>query len=65
MTFVIRLTVAEDGRLTGVVTRVRTGEKERFDGADLLPAIIARMAREEAGTLERAMGPRSTGSGEK
>jgi hypothetical protein len=48
MTFVIRLTVREDGRLTGVVTRVRTGDKERFDGAESLPPIITRMAREEA-----------------
>jgi hypothetical protein len=43
MTFVIRLTVAEDGRLTGVVTRVTTGEKARFEGVEAIGPLIARM----------------------
>ena len=64
MTFVIRLTVAEDGRLTGVVTRVRTGEKERFQGAESLPPIIARMAAEEAGMPGVAPPPLARGGQE-
>lgn len=43
MTFIVRITRDEAGRLTGVVERVRTGEKARFDGLDGIAAAIARM----------------------
>jgi len=33
----------ESGRITGVVERVRTGEKERVDGLEAVSAAIARM----------------------
>jgi hypothetical protein len=42
-TFVVRLSRAGGGRLGGVVERVRTGEKVRFDGLDALGAVIAGM----------------------
>lgn len=42
-TFIVRLARAEAGQLTGVVERVRTGEKARFDGVEGIAAVIARM----------------------
>jgi hypothetical protein len=32
MTFIVRVSRDEAGRLAGVVERVRTGQKERFQG---------------------------------
>ena len=46
MTFVIRLSVDETGRITGIVERVKTGEKERVYGFDAISATIARMVGE-------------------
>jgi hypothetical protein len=48
MTFIVRLTVAEDGTVNGVVERPRTGEKERFEGTEALGGVIAVMARKAA-----------------
>ena len=48
MTFIVRLSVAEDGALTGVVERPKTGEKERFQGSEALGVTIAQMARRAA-----------------
>jgi hypothetical protein len=45
MTFIVRLTVAEDGTVHGVVERPRTGEKERFQSAETLGGLIAVMAK--------------------
>jgi hypothetical protein len=42
VTFIVRLSPVHGGRLTGVVERVRTGEKQRFDGLDSLGAVLAR-----------------------
>jgi hypothetical protein len=42
-TFVVRLSRAGGRRLGGVVERVRTGEKVRFDELDALGAVIAGM----------------------
>lgn len=47
-TFIVRLTRSDGGGLSGVVERVRTGEKERFDSAAALAELIARMAEREA-----------------
>jgi hypothetical protein len=44
ITFVVRVTVGASGRLSGIVERVRTGEKERFAGAEALGPLVARMA---------------------
>ena len=43
MTFVVRLACDEGGHVTGIVERVRTGEKERFEGVAAIAAVIARM----------------------
>ena len=50
MTFILRLCRDETGRLTGIVERVRTGEKERFHALETLAQIIGRMAANEANT---------------
>jgi hypothetical protein len=42
MTFIVRLSPARGDQLTGVIERVRTGEKHRFDGLDGLGAVLAR-----------------------
>jgi hypothetical protein len=47
MTFVVRLSRDAAGRVTGIVERVRTGEKERFEGLAALATVIARMAEAE------------------
>jgi hypothetical protein len=44
MTFIVRLSRDESGRLTGIVERVRTGEKERFEELAAIATLIARMA---------------------
>jgi hypothetical protein len=43
MTFIVRLDRDEAGRLTGIVERVRTGEKAQVHGIDEVGAAIARM----------------------
>jgi hypothetical protein len=51
VTFVVRLTRTEDGRASGVVERVKTGEKARFQDMKAIVAVIARMLsdRDETG----------------
>jgi hypothetical protein len=41
--FVVWITREAEGRLSGIVERVRTGEKHRFQGLDTLGALIDRM----------------------
>lgn len=48
MTFILRLSLDETGRVYGVVERVRNGEKERFYGVEEISAVIARMVGTEA-----------------
>ncbi len=48
MTFVVRVTVAADGDVNGVVERPKTGEKHRFQGAAALGAVVVQMARRAA-----------------
>jgi hypothetical protein len=43
MTFIVRLARDEAGRVAGIVERVRTGEKERFEGIAAIATLIARM----------------------
>ena len=43
VTFIVRIAREPDGRLGGTVERVRTGEKERFTGADGIGGMIERM----------------------
>ena len=47
LTFIVRLTLDDGGVLSGVVERVRTGEKRRFQGAEALGHLIAQMVRQE------------------
>ena len=43
MTFIVRLTRDECGRVSGIVERVRTGAKEQFHEVEALGVLIARM----------------------
>jgi hypothetical protein len=43
MTFVVRLSRDDAGHVSGIVERVRTGEKARFDALDALVEVIGRM----------------------
>jgi hypothetical protein len=52
MTFIVRLSRDERGRVSGIVERVRTGKKEQFHEVEALGVLIARMVEE----AERAGG---------
>lgn len=57
LTFVVRLILGDGGVLSGVVERVRSGEKQRFDGVQALAEIIAAMAERETKTaIEKQRG---------
>jgi hypothetical protein len=56
LTFIVRLTRDDRGGLSGVVERVRSGEKQRFDGVAALPDLIAAMVEREA-TMKRRQEP--------
>ena len=43
VTFVVRVRCNADGDVSGVVERVKTGSKQRFEGCDALGALVARM----------------------
>jgi hypothetical protein len=47
LTFIVRLTLGDGGALSGVVERVRSGEKQRFHGVVALAELIAAMAERE------------------
>ena len=47
LTFVVRVGRGADGRLHGVVERVMTGEKHRFEGSRAIGALIERMVSAE------------------
>ena len=49
-TFIVRLTLGDGGVLNGVVERVRSGEKQRFDSAAALAELITGMAERETTT---------------
>ena len=52
-TFIVRLTLGDRGALSGVVERVRTGEKQRFVSAAALVELIAEMADRDTQTLRQ------------
>lgn len=56
VTLIVRLSVDAAGRLTGVVERVRTGEKQRFHGVEALGPLVERMAKGDSVGLEDATG---------
>ena len=43
VTFIVRIARDASGRLGGTVERVRTGEKQRFTGADGVGGVIEQM----------------------
>ena len=43
VTFVVRVSCHPDGGVSGVVERVKTGSKRRFEGRDALAALVVRM----------------------
>jgi hypothetical protein len=49
VSFVVRLTRDQAGLVAGIVERVKTGEKVRFEGVDGVCRVIARMIGEECG----------------
>jgi hypothetical protein len=46
-TFVVRAVRLSDGRLAGVIERVRNGEKHRFDDAAAIGRLIEQMVDDE------------------
>ena len=48
VTFVVRAARGPDGRLTGIVERVRNGEKHRFQDQGAIGLLIERMVDQEA-----------------
>lgn len=47
MTFIVRVSIDPTGRVTAIVERVRTGEKERVLGITAISEAVARMLRDE------------------
>jgi hypothetical protein len=58
MTFIVRVSRNESGRIAGVMERVRTGEKERVDGLGAITVAIARMLGADPNCNEGAGLPR-------
>lgn len=52
VTFVVRAARDPRGRLAGVIERVRTGEKRRFDDPDAIGRLIERMVDDDSRRLE-------------
>lgn len=44
LSFIVRVSWGQAGRVTGTVERVLTGEKRRFTGIETLPALITQMS---------------------
>jgi len=58
VTFIVRLTIEDGGVLSGVVERVRSGEKQRFQSLAALAEVIAAMAERETRTRRQTERPR-------
>ena len=63
LTFIVRLTEAEPGRLTGIVERARTGEKHRFDRLEALGELIVEMSRRTSAAARAGTDGRSEDEG--
>lgn len=48
VTFIVRLVAEGDGRMAGVVERVRSGEKRRFRDIEAIGPLIAAMLQGDA-----------------
>lgn len=53
ITFILRLSIDDSRRVTGIVERVKTGEKERFHGIEAISAVVARMVTGEGAGAEQ------------
>ena len=51
--FIVRLARDPTGRVTGVVERVRTGEKERVAAMEEIGQVAAMLEREKASSMEK------------
>src|SRR5262245_54765554 len=47
--FVVRIDRDDEGKISGVIERVRTGEKETFRGLEAIGGVIARMVEADTG----------------
>ena len=47
MTFIVRVRPGEPGQVSGIVERLKTGEKHRFHGVEAIGPLIAEMVRQE------------------
>jgi len=47
--FVVRIDRDDEGKVSGVIERVRTGEKEPFRGLEAIGGVIARMVEADTG----------------
>jgi hypothetical protein len=47
ITFIVRVRPGEPGQVSGIVERVRTGEKHRFHRAEAIGPLIAEMVRQD------------------
>jgi hypothetical protein len=56
MTFIVRVTGTHLDRITGHVEQVRTGERHRFDGVEMIGPLVARLMS-EAGAARTPSGP--------
>ena len=54
LTFIVRMSIDDRGAITGVVERVQTGEKQRFEDVPTLGAVIARMISPSTAALPAA-----------
>jgi hypothetical protein len=53
LTFIVRLTLSDGGTVSGVVERVRSGEKQRFQGVGELAEVVGAMVEREIERLGR------------
>ena len=56
-TFVVRIDRDDQGSVTGVIERFRTGEKEPFTSLEAIVDLIARMVEAEGGPPRTREGP--------
>lgn len=57
MTFIVRVSVDEAGGVTGVLERVQTRQKKRFQGLEAIGPLIAQMIAATGVPTPRATAP--------
>lgn len=53
ITFIVRVSKDDTGRLTGIVERVKTGKKEQFHTVEAISQVIARMVLGKEDTMSQ------------